>query len=236
MARVPRRRQPAACAAEAARLQAMLSFEQDLYAAGSTAVAGVDEAGAGPLAGPVFAAAVVLPPGCSLAGINDSKKLSAAMRQQLAAVIMRRARSYAVAQASAAEVDALNIRQACLLAMRRAVAQLPELGQPGLHVLVDAHRLHPLAAPQTALIRGDSRSQSIAAASILAKTQRDAAMVAYDVLYPGYGFATHKGYGTAAHLAALARLGPCPLHRRTYAPVRQHLSAGAPPPRTAALG
>jgi ribonuclease HII len=211
--------------AEAERLETMLHFERGLYSQGFDWVAGVDEAGAGPLAGPVYAAAVVLPPGCAIAGVDDSKKVRPKLREALAAEIKRAAQAYAVAAASVQEIDRLNIRQACLLAMRRALlsifTQLGEAALPGLHVLVDAHRLAGLPCEQTALIGGDGRSLSIAAASILAKVGRDQQMVQLDQEHPGYGFAANKGYGTAAHLEALARLGPCAAHRRSFAPVRR---------------
>jgi ribonuclease HII len=215
-------------AAEETRLASMLELETALYARGLLQIAGVDEAGAGPLAGPVFAAAVILPAGLSLPGIDDSKKLTAAARNRLAQQICEGALYHHTAQASAAEIDAINIRQACLLAMRRAVEGLPmgalsgAPGEPGAlrrHVLVDAHTVPGLQYPQTGIIKGDTRSQSIAAASILAKTARDAAMCRYAEQYPGYGFEIHKGYGTALHMQRLQQLGPCPLHRRSFAPV-----------------
>ncbi len=217
---------------EAARLRAMLSFEDKLYSDGVRLIAGVDEAGAGPLAGPVYAAAVILPPGVSLDGIDDSKKLLPEVRERLAVRIKQVAIGFGIAQASAAEIDQLNIRQACLLAMRRAVLLLPQssyipnaLDSQALHVLVDAHTIPNLPLRQTAIIGGDSRSQSIAAASILAKTARDAAMCGFAQVYPGYGFEAHKGYGTAVHLEQLQARGPSPIHRRSFAPVREALHA-----------
>lgn len=195
-------------------------FERVYWRAGLVRIAGVDEAGAGPLAGPVMAAAVVFSPEDSVVvelGIDDSKKLTEAARAALAPLIRARAVAFAVAECSPAEIDRHNIRQACLIAMRRAV----EVLSPAADALViDYRRLPDLALPQTAITRGDALSLSIGAASILAKTTRDAFMEAADARYPGYGFARHKGYGTPEHLEALARLGPCPLHRRSYAPVR----------------
>ena len=206
-----------------ARLEALQQFERPLRAAAASEVIGVDEVGAGPLAGPGFAAAVALPPQSRLVGVDDSKRLTAAQRQALAPQIIAAARAYAVAHVGVAAIDARGIRAACLLAMQRAVLRvLQQLGSAaGVHVLVDAHRLPQLPCKQTAVISGDRLSLSIAAASILAKTRRDALMQRLGRQFPGYGFAQHKGYGTAAHLAALQRLGPCPLHRRSYAPVRR---------------
>jgi len=178
---------------------------------------GVDEAGRGPLAGPVVAAAVILPPGASLPGLNDSKKLSPSRRERLAAEIRATALAWAVAEASASEIDEWNILRATLRAMARAVAALPLVPD---EVLVDGNRAPELEVPVRTIIGGDALEPAIMAASILAKTHRDARLVALDRRYPGYGFARHKGYGTAAHLAALARLGPCPEHRRSFAPVR----------------
>jgi ribonuclease HII len=181
---------------------------------------GVDEAGRGPLAGPVVAAAVILPPGTSLSGLNDSKKLSPRQRERLAAEIRTTALAWAVAEASAAEIDEWNILRATLRAMARAVAALPVTPD---EVRVDGNQAPALAVPVRTIIGGDALEPAIMAASILAKTHRDARLVALDARYPEYGFARHKGYGTAAHLAALARLGPCPEHRRSFAPVRAAL-------------
>lgn len=178
---------------------------------------GVDEAGRGPLAGPVVAAAVILPPGVSLPGLNDSKKLSPSRRERLAAEIRASALVWAIAEASASEIDEWNILRATLRAMARAVAALPLVPD---EVLVDGNRAPTLEVPVRTIIGGDALEPAIMAASILAKTHRDARLVALDRRYPGYGFARHKGYGTAAHLAALACLGPCPEHRRSFAPLR----------------
>ena len=183
----------------------------------SRLICGVDEAGRGPLAGPVVAAAVILPPGTSLSGLNDSKKLSPRRRERLAAEIRATALAWAVAEASAAEIDAWNILRSTLRAMARAVAALPLTPD---EVLVDGNQAPALEVPVRTIIGGDALEPAIMAASILAKTHRDARLVALDARYPEYGFARHKGYGTAAHLAALARLGPCPEHRRSFAPVR----------------
>ena len=186
----------------------------------STLTCGVDEAGRGPLAGPVVAAAVILPPGTSLSGLNDSKKLSPRRRERLAAEIRATALAWAVAEASAAEIDEWNILRATLRAMARAVAALPVMPD---EVLVDGNQAPALEVPVRTIIGGDALEPAIMAASILAKTHRDARLVALEARHPGYGFARHKGYGTAAHLAALARLGPCPEHRRSFAPVRAAL-------------
>jgi ribonuclease HII len=179
-------------------------------------VAGVDEAGRGPLAGAVYAAAVILPDSHDLPGLNDSKKLTARRREILYDQIIAQAMAYVVTSASVAEVDSLNILQASLLAMRRAVTALAT--QPGF-VFVDGSHCPLWSYPSRAVVRGDSRIASIAAASVLAKVTRDRVMTDLDRRYPGYGFAKHKGYPTPEHLAALALLGPCPEHRRSFAPV-----------------
>ena len=181
-------------------------------------VAGVDEAGRGPLAGPVTAAAVILDPARPIAGLDDSKRLTAARRQSLAVEIQDKALAWCLASASPAEIDRLNILQASLLAMRRAVAGLRV--QPTL-TLVDGNRCPPLEGPVEAIVGGDARIAAIAAASILAKVSRDEEMTRLDRLYPGYGLAIHKGYPTAHHLAALAALGPSPIHRHSFRPVRE---------------
>lgn len=183
-------------------------------------VCGVDEAGRGPLAGPVVAAAVILDPARPIDGLNDSKKLSARRREQLALLIRERALAWAVAEASVDEIDRLNILQASLLAMQRAVAALPVA--PVL-ALIDGNRCPPLACRAEALVGGDGLSAPIAAASILAKTVRDAGMLDMHARHPEYGFNRHKGYPTAAHLAALRAHGPCAEHRRSFAPVAQLL-------------
>ena len=193
-------------------------------------VLGVDEAGRGPLAGGVFAAAVTVPLGFAptllagaWAGVNDSKKLSAARREALAATIRATPQcAWAVASASPAEIDRLNILRATHLAMRRAVEQvIAALGGVAVTALVDGLPVKGLPCPSQNLVKGDAKSLFIAAASILAKTARDADCLRLEACYPGYGFAQHKGYPTAAHLDALARLGPCPEHRRSFGPVSQ---------------
>ncbi len=181
-------------------------------------VAGLDEAGRGPLAGPVVAACVVLPPGTdrrTLRGLDDSKRLSQDHRERLFDRIRDVALAAVTASASRAEIDEINILQASLLAMRRALEGAVGLVRPDL-VAVDGR--HPVATrlPQRAFVRGDGRSRNIAAASILAKVERDRTMVELDVLHPGYGFARHKGYPTAAHREAIRRLGPCPEHRTSF--------------------
>jgi ribonuclease HII len=179
-------------------------------------IAGVDEAGRGPLAGSVVAAAVVLDPERPIAGLADSKRLSEQQREALFPVIVAEALAYAVAQASADEIDHLNILQATLLAMTRAVAALPL--QPDF-VYVDGNRCPVWRHRSQAVVKGDGRVACVAAASILAKVTRDRELVLLDAQYPGYGFAQHKGYPTELHLQALRALGPSPVHRRSFAPV-----------------
>lgn len=200
----------------------LLTPGQDLWANASW-VAGVDEAGRGPLAGPVTAAAVMLDPDWPIAGLADSKRLSAARREALETEIQARALAWAVASASPAEIDALNILQASLLAMRRAVLGLGRV--PDL-ALVDGNRCPALECPVQAIVGGDGKVAAIAAASILAKVARDRELVRLDALYPGYGLAGHKGYPTADHLAALRALGPSPIHRRSFRPVREAADQG----------
>ena len=181
-------------------------------------IAGIDEAGRGPLAGPVFAAAVILDPARPIGGLRDSKVLKAERRDVLAAEIRLHAIAWAVASADVEEIDTLNILQATLLAMRRAVEGL---SVAPTEALVDGNQCPQLACTVHAIVKGDRDVASISAASILAKTARDAVLVELDALYPQYGFARNKGYGTPDHLAALERHGPCPIHRRTFAPVSQ---------------
>jgi ribonuclease HII len=180
-------------------------------------VCGVDEAGRGPLAGPVFAAAVILGRGRSIAGIADSKMLAAGRREELAVRIRASAVAWAVASASVEEIDSINILQASLLAMRRAVEALESLPS---EVLVDGLHCPPLSVPARAVVRGDERIKVIGAASILAKVARDAAMQELHQVHPQYGFNRHKGYSTPEHLAALREHGACAEHRRSFAPVR----------------
>jgi len=195
------------------RAHALLGPERRLWRAGVTHVAGVDEAGVGPLAGPVVAAAVILPRGLRLLGLDDSKVLSPARRASLHDRLRREAVAIGVGRAEADEIDRLNIFQAGRLAMRRAVEALTL--QPD-HLLVDARSVPGWPRPQTALIHGDARSASIAAASVIAKVTRDRLMEALDREHPVYGFARHKGYPTTEHRAALARHGPCPVHRASF--------------------
>lgn len=186
------------------------------------AVAGLDEAGAGPLAGPVVAACVVLEPGRvnKLVGVDDSKQIAETQRVELASRIEACAVATAVCEASVQEIDSLNIRAASLLAMSRALAAVLDGGAEVGHLLVDARRVPGTSIRQSEIVRGDARSLSIAAASILAKVSRDRVMVAAGAEYQGYGFEKHKGYGTRDHQEALRKLGPCPIHRRSFAPVR----------------
>lgn len=180
-------------------------------------IAGVDEVGRGPLAGAVVAAAVILDPQQPIVGLNDSKKLSAKRREALAAAIRAKALAWSLGRAEVAEIDSMNILQATFLAMQRALEGLHI--QPDL-VQIDGNRCPSLPYQMEAIIGGDATVAAISAASILAKVTRDAEMVEWDALYPQYGFAKHKGYGTAAHLAALRKFGATPLHRKSFAPVR----------------
>lgn len=203
---------------EGQRLRHMLKFEQDLWDEGYTRIAGVDEAGMAPLAGPVCAGAAILPQGYKLRGLDDSKKiLDEAKREELARAIKHDALAWAVGWASVEEIDSLNIYHAGLLAMRRAVEGLAL--QPD-YVLVDARTIPGITAPQRGIIRGDAQSLAIAAGAILAKTTRDALLNELDLKHPGYGFASHKGYPTPEHLAALDALGVLPFHRRSFMPVK----------------
>lgn len=196
-------------------MRCTLQLEKALWRQGYVRVAGVDEAGRGSLFGPVAAAAVVLSPDRPIRGVNDSKLLTQEERSYLAPIIRERAAAWAVAFVDAAEIDRINILQASRLAMLRALNQITP---PCDYVLADAVNLD-CPVPQRSLIKGDARVACIAAASILAKVERDAALDRFDAEYPGYGLAQHKGYSTPEHLEALARLGPSPLHRRSYEPV-----------------
>lgn len=187
-------------------------------------VAGVDEVGRGCLAGPVYAAAVILDRGHGLRGLDDSKALDVARREALAPKIEARAVAWAIGIATREEIDQINILRASLLAMSRAVEQLLPTAE---HCLIDGNMLPQLSCPAETLIGGDGLHPAIMAASILAKVARDRAMAEYDALYPGYGFATHKGYATPAHRAALRELGPSPLHRMSFAPCRAADGSGA---------
>ncbi|MBP7227995.1 MAG: ribonuclease HII [Longilinea sp.] len=196
-----------------------LDFEAALWRTGLRAIAGLDEAGRGAWAGPVAAAAVILPPDCAaaLAGVRDSKQMTARQRAEWAAIIRQKAIAWGVGMASVVEIDELGIVPATRLAMQRALDSLQHTAE---HLLIDALRLPKVNTPQTALIKGDRRSLSIAAASVLAKTSRDALLCELEHAFPGYGFAQHKGYGTAAHRAALEHLGPCPQHRHSFHPIQ----------------
>jgi ribonuclease HII len=186
-------------------------------------VAGVDEAGRGPLAGPVVAAAVMLDPQRPIDGLTDSKQLTARRRDALDGAVRERALAVGIARAEVAEIDALNILHASLAAMARAVAGLAIVPAA---VRVDGNRAPALAMPTETVVGGDGLDAAIAAASIVAKVERDRLLVALEAAHPGYGFAGHKGYGTRAHLEALYRLGPCPAHRRSFAPVRKAVAQG----------
>ena len=192
-----------------------LSIEKELLARGCAYIAGVDEVGRGPLAGPVVCAAVIMPldEGALIEGVDDSKKLSAKRRETLAALIKERAFAYTVYELNEKTIDEINILQATYEAMREAVSKLDVMPQV---LLNDAVTIPQITIPQVPIIKGDAKSVSIAAASILAKVTRDHMMVEYDTLFPGYGFAKHKGYGTAAHIAALKEYGPTPIHRKSF--------------------
>lgn len=191
----------------------MWEIEDEQYQAGFQIICGVDEAGRGPLAGPVCAAAVILPPHLQIPGLNDSKKLSDKRRRELFPVICDRALAYGIAFATEQEIDEYNILQATFLAMERAMAQLsikPELA------LIDGNRQRDFGLPAKTVVKGDSLSANIAAASVLAKVTRDDLMIRQAEQYPQYGFEIHKGYGTRAHYGALEQYGPCPIHRRSF--------------------
>ncbi len=198
-----------------------LAFERNLWARGIRHAAGVDEAGRGALAGPVFAAAVILPDSRSilkqLDGVNDSKQLTHPERDRLRNIIMSCAVSYGIGFADSQEIDTIGIVPATRLAVRRALLELDPLPD---HLLVDHLDLPQVPIPQTSLVKGDARSLSIAAASILAKTARDDRMQQLDLQYPGYWFSNNKGYGTPEHLQAIRQIGPCTEHRRSFAPIR----------------
>ena len=191
----------------------MWAIEDECRAQGYTVICGVDEAGRGPLAGPVCAAAVILPDHLELPGLNDSKKLSDKKRRELFPLITEQAIAYGIGLADEKEIDEINILQATYLAMERAIAQLE--GKADL-ALIDGNRAKDFGLPVKTVVKGDSLSASIAAASILAKVTRDDMMEAYAGEYPGYGFEVHKGYGTKAHYAALTEKGPSPIHRMTF--------------------
>jgi ribonuclease HII len=196
----------------------MLNFERVLWKSGIRAIAGVDEVGVGPLAGPVVAAAVVFPPNTELDGIDDSKQLEPEQRTKLAARIREHATAIGVGSAEVGEIDRLNIYHAGLLAMRRAIEALPLAPE---HVLVDARVIPGVSIPQNSFNKGDGINFSIAAASIIAKTHRDRLMEDLEKEYPGYGFAQHKGYSTLEHQNAIRELGPCPIHRLSFQFIRE---------------
>lgn len=191
----------------------MWEIEQTYYDRGIRLICGVDEAGRGPLAGPVCAAAVILPPNVDIPGLNDSKKLSDKRRRELFPIIKEQAIAYAIAFADHTEIDAINILQATYLAMERAIAQLPVKPEAAI---IDGNRAKDFGIPVETVVKGDSRSASIAAASILAKVTRDDFMLEMAQTYPGYGFEIHKGYGTKAHYEALTTLGASPIHRMSF--------------------
>lgn len=189
------------------------TYEHNAYLRGFTAVCGIDEAGRGPLAGPVCAAAVLLPEGLVIDGLNDSKKLSEKKRELLFPVIEENALAFGIGFADEKEIDKINILQATFLAMRRAFDAMQRRCD---YVLVDGNRMPPMPVPGETVVKGDAKSPSIAAASILAKVSRDRVMLEYAKQYPEYQFEKHKGYGTKAHVKALRAFGPSPIHRRTF--------------------
>lgn len=194
-------------------MESMWEYEDQAALEGYRVICGVDEAGRGPLAGPVCAAAVILPEHCAIPGLNDSKKLSDKRRRELFPIITQSALAYGIAFASEAEIDEINILQATFLAMKRA---LEKLSLRPDYALIDGNRETDFGLPVKTVVRGDSLSANIAAASILAKVTRDDWMIRLSEEYPGYGFEIHKGYGTTAHYDALRRLGPCDAHRKTF--------------------
>lgn len=206
-----------------------LQFEKIYWQSGAICVAGLDEAGRGAWAGPVAAGAVILPPEDTilqqLRGVRDSKQMTPSQREKWAQIIKSLVLEWGVGMASAEEIDQAGILPATRLAMQRALGHLTA---PPVHLLIDALRLPMVDLPQTAIIKGDARCLSIAAASVLAKTGRDEWMTSCDELYPGYDFGRHKGYGTRSHEAALANLGPCPIHRRSFRPIRALLETQPP--------
>jgi ribonuclease HII len=206
--------------AEGRRLSRLCAFELPLWEQGITLVGGCDEVGMAPLAGPVIAAAVILRPGSRIIGVNDSKQLTPEEREELEPEIRAQAVAVGIGRAEVIEIDTINIYRAGLIALKRAVLALNPQPQ---HLLVDARKLDGLGMPQQPIIKGDAKSITIGAASIVAKVHRDRLMAELDGDYPGYGFADHKGYPTPEHLDALERLGACPLHRRSFAPVAKKL-------------
>lgn len=198
---------------ELARLEEILTYERGLWEAGYDLIAGIDEVGRGPLAGPVVAAAVILPKECKIEGVNDSKKLSAKKREELYDIILEKAVSYGIGVVSNERIDEINILQATYEAMREALSQLKPKAD---YILADAVTIPMVSTPQRGIIKGDAKSMSIGAASIVAKVYRDRMMEAYEEVYPGYGFASNKGYGAAEHLEGIKKQGITPIHRRTF--------------------
>ena len=198
---------------ELARLEEILTYERGLWEAGYDLVAGIDEVGRGPLAGPVVAAAVILPKECKIEGVNDSKKLSAKKREELYDIILEKAVSYGIGVVSNERIDEINILQATYEAMREALSQLKPKAE---YILADAVTIPMVSTPQRGIIKGDAKSMSIGAASIVAKVYRDRMMEAYEEVYPGYGFASNKGYGAAEHIEGIRKQGITPIHRKTF--------------------
>ncbi len=211
-----RKREIQKCLEEDARLEGMLAYEKELYGQGIQLIAGVDEVGRGPLAGPVVAAAVILPKGCKISGLNDSKKIPKSKHKEIYEAVLEHAIAIGIGVKDNHVIDQVNIYEATKLAMIEAIGQLNP--QPR-HLLIDAMKLD-LPISQTSIIKGDANSLSIAAASIVAKVTRDQMMETYDQEYPGYDFAQNAGYGTAKHLAGLQKLGITPIHRRSFEPIK----------------
>ncbi|WP_200760820.1 ribonuclease HII [Effusibacillus dendaii] len=214
-------RKRAAIQAEAERMERLWDYERSLAAKGFRLIAGIDEAGRGPLAGPVVAAACILPIGIVIPKLNDSKQISPQQREELFHQIREQAVAYGIGMADVDYIDTYNILQATYAAMRRAIRAI---GTEPDHLLTDAVTIPDVAVPQQAVIKGDAKSHSIAAASILAKVTRDQMMIEYGRMYPEYGFEQHMGYGTPEHIAALQKYGVCPIHRKSFAPVTALLS------------
>lgn len=202
-------------------LDYLYKIEEELYDSGVDVICGVDEAGRGPLAGPVVVAACILPQFLKIPGLNDSKKVSSKKRDELYKIIVKNAIAYKVVFISSKEIDSLNILEATKKGMKEAIYGLSTKPQ---HVLIDAVKLDDLEISSTSIIHGDALSSSIAAASILAKVSRDRYMEKMDIKYPNYGFKNNKGYGTKAHMEALEIYGPCPIHRKTFYPVSKYFS------------
>lgn len=211
-----RKREIQKCLDEDERLEGMLAYEKECYARGMELIAGVDEVGRGPLAGPVVAAAVILPKGCKISGLNDSKKIPKSKHKEIYEAVLQNAIAIGIGVKDNHVIDQVNIYEATKLAMMEAIGQLDPQPQ---HLLIDAMKLD-LSIPQTSIIKGDANSLSIAAASIVAKVTRDQMMEEFDKEYPGYDFAQNAGYGTAKHLAGLEQLGVTPIHRLSFEPVK----------------